>query len=107
MVYNYQGHYQYNKVSVTSNAPDEIGIYYCGYVDANNTLITHYVGRAKGDGVSIRSRLSDHLRQDSWPDVFHFGCRACTTKKEAEDLETAEVLRLKPKYNIQGKSSNW
>jgi len=107
MVYDYQGHYQYNKVSVTNNASEEMGVYYCGYVNANNILITHYVGRAKGDGVSIRSRLLDHLRQDNWPDVSHFGYRVCTTKKEAEDLEASEIQRLKPRYNTQGKSYSW
>lgn len=104
MAYEYQGHYQYNKVSVNTNAPENMGVYYCGYVAANNILITHYVGRAKGDGVSIRSRLLDHLSQDNWPDVSRFGYRVCTTKKEAEDLEASEIQRIKPKYNTQGKS---
>lgn len=103
MIHPYQGHYQYTELSVKNNAPDKIGVYYCGYVDEKNILITHYVGRAKGEDVSIRSRLLNHLYQDDWPDVYHFGYHVCTTEKEAEDLETAEIKRIQPKYNIQGK----
>lgn len=103
MIYGYQGHYRYNKVSITNNAPESIGVYYCGYLDMNNLLIPCYVGRAKGDYVDIRSRLSDHLRDDSWSDVTHFGFSVCSTAKDAEDLEAKEIERCQPKYNIQGK----
>jgi len=102
----YFGHYSYTKVSIISNASSGIGVYYCGYVNTqNNNLVTHYVGRAKGDEVTIRSRLLDHLNNDNWADVSHFGYRECTTKKEAEDLETKEIKRLQPKYNTQGKAA--
>lgn len=107
MVYAYSGHFPYNGLSVATNATDNLGVYYCGYVNGNSALITLYVGRAAGDGVSVRSRLSDHLRNDSWRDVTHFGYRICSTKKEAEDLEAAEIQRLQPKYNTQGKSVSW
>lgn len=107
MIQDYQGQYRYNKISVTTNAPEEIGVYYCGQINENNSLITHYVGRAKGEGVSIYSRLLDHLRQENWFDVSYFGYQICTTKKETEDLEASEIQRLKPKYNTQGKSYSY
>jgi len=103
MIYEYKGQYPYNVISVKNNAPDSIGVYYCGYPNASNVLIVHYVGRAMGDGVSISSRLLDHLREDNWSDTSHFGFRVCSTKEEAENLEAAEINRLKPKYNTQGK----
>jgi excinuclease UvrABC nuclease subunit len=104
MIKNYRGNYQYNKSSIIENASDEIGVYYCGYINSNNKLCPHYIGRAKGDGVSICSRLLDHLREDDWLDVSHFGFNVCTTKQEAENLEMEEIKRCNPKYNIQGKS---
>lgn len=105
MIYDYRGHYSYSKPTVEQNAPDNWGVYYCGAVNAANTLIVHYVGRAAGDNVSIKSRLSDHIRKpESWPDVSSFGFRICTTQKEAEDLEATEIQRLQPKYNQIGKT---
>lgn len=103
MIYPYKGNYQYNIMSVIINAPAEMGVYYCCYMNYQNEPFALYVGRAKGDGVSIRSRLLDHLRSDHWPAVTHFGFKICTTKKEAEDLEVKEIKRLKPDYNERGK----
>lgn len=100
----YNGHYPYNKLSIISNAPDEIGVYFCGYISqANGSLATLYVGRAKGENVTIKSRLLNHLNDDNWPGVNHFGFIICQTPKEAENLETLEIQRLKPNYNTQGK----
>ncbi len=80
-----------------------MGVYYCGYVNAQNVLEVLYVGRALGIGVSVKSRLLDHFRDDNWPGVTHFGFHACTTWQEAENLEAAEIKRLQPKYNTLGK----
>lgn len=102
MIMAYSGNYPYNRSSVTISAPDNIGVYYCGSLNQNGGLGTMYIGRALGDGVTIKSRLIDHL-VDKWTDVTHFGYRICTTKKEAEDLETNEIQRLQPKYNKIGK----
>lgn len=104
MIYDYSGHYGFSKASIEQYAPDNWGVYYCGAVNASNTLITHYVGRATGDDVSIKIRLLDHERNQSWPDVSSFGFRICTTKTEAESLEAAEIKRLQPKYNEIGKT---
>ncbi len=103
MISDYYGHYSYNSKSISHNAADKIGVYYCGYVNENNRLSTLYVGRAAGDTDSIKSRLSDHLNNNRWPDVSHFGFYICDTKSEATDLEAKEIARLKPKYNSMGK----
>ena len=102
MIYSYSGSFPYNRPSVQIFAPGSLGVYYCGYLNVAGTLICHYVGRAIGEGVTIRSRLVDHFT-DGWPDVTHFGHQVCTTAKEAEDLEKGEIKRLQPKYNKVGK----
>ena len=97
----YNGHFSYNGQSVRLNAPDKIGVYYCGYLNYSNQLIPLYIGRAIGIGVTLKSRLLDHLREDRWPDVTHFGYNVCLTKQEAESLERSEINEHKPKYNDQ------
>lgn len=99
MIYSYSGNYLYNKESVNTYAPLQQGVYYCGSLNSDGSLGTSYVGRAKGTGVTIRSRLQFHLDNDSWADVTHFGYRICTTDKEAEDLEKQETIRLNPRRN--------
>lgn len=102
MIQSYSGHYLYNKVSITSNAPGTFGVYYCGFINGNN-LTPLYIGRAAGDGVTIKSRLLDHLSNDRWPNVTHFGFRICTTKTEAIDQEALDIRAFQPPYNTQGK----
>lgn len=101
MINSYSGHYAYNKASILQNASDNMGIYYCGYLGSGGKLYPLYIGRAKGDGVSIRSRLLDHIRDNHWPDITHFGYQVCSTKQEAENLEIQEIKRCNPKYNAQ------
>lgn len=96
MISEYKGNYLYEKWSINHNAPDSIGVYYCGKLNSNNSLIPLYIGRSE---VSIKSRLLDHFQQDYWPDVTHFGYRTCSTKQEAEELETSEIQKYRPKYN--------
>ena len=104
MISIYFGHYHFNKESVELNASDGIGVYYLGWVNPlTNILETYYVGRALGTGVSVKSRLLDHLT-NGWSDVVHFGYILCTSQKEVEDLEAAEIKRIQPKYNTQGKT---
>lgn len=98
----YNGHYGYDEANITNWNAEPIGVYYCGYV-SNGTLIVHYVGRAIGEG-GIRRRLLEHLRDDHWPDVSAFGYAICANDQEAIDFEVAEITRLQPKYNIQGRS---
>ena len=102
MIQSYAGSYPYNKDSITRYASDKLGVYYVGYLKGDN-LVTMYVGRAAGNGVSIKSRLLNHLSQDYWPEVSSFGFSVCDTKTEAENLEAQEINRLKPPYNRTGK----
>jgi len=102
MIYDYAGQYPYKDGVVRGWDSSAIGVYYCGYPLSNGLLATLYVGRAVGEG-GIRNRLMQHLQEDFWSDVNHFGYRVCTTVKEAEDLEASEIKRLQPKYNKQGK----
>lgn len=101
MISNYTGHYAYNRQSIGTNAPEDHGVYYCGYPNSKNALVILYVGRAVGDGVTIRSRLYDHLRDDNWSDVTHFGYAICSTVQEAKDFEESEIEKYKPRYNTQ------
>jgi excinuclease UvrABC nuclease subunit len=105
MMYGYKGNFAYNKFSVQISAPECMGVYYCGKPGSNGGLFPLYIGRAKGDGVSIRSRLLDHIRDDYWPDATLFGYHVCTTKTEAENLEAQEIRKYNPKYNTQLKSA--
>ncbi len=98
MISNYVGHHPFDRLTICSFAPDSQGVYYCGTVNGDGTLGTFYVGRAKGTGVTIRSRLLDHL-SDGWELVSHFGYRLCSTDQEAMSLEISEIGRLQPRYN--------
>jgi len=102
MIQEYKGPYQYDEKTVGDWDSNAIGVYYCGYIGSNNSLIVHYVGKGAGDE-GIRGRLLDHLREDYWSDVTHFGYRVCSTATEAENFEADEIKRLQPKYNDQGK----
>jgi len=101
MIQEYKGPYQYSDKVVGDWDSDAIGVYYCGYLSGGNLSVL-YVGKSVGDG-GIRGRLLDHLRDDYWPDVTHFGYRVCGTVRETEDFEAREIARLNPKYNKQGK----
>lgn len=102
MIQEYKGPYQYSEKIVSDWNSTAIGVYYCGYVSSNGKLTVLYVGKGVGDS-GVRGRLLDHLQEDHWPDVTHFGYCICSTAKEAEDFEVSEIKRLQPKYNTQGK----
>lgn len=102
MIQEYKGPFQYDETIISDWKSTATGVYYCGYINEEETLIVHYVGKATSEN-GIRGRLLDHLREDDWSDVTHFGYRVCTTAKEAENLEASEIKRLQPKYNTQGK----
>ena len=99
MVSEYKGHFSYDKLFINMSAPDSIGVYYMGVQNLDNSLGVLYVGRALGEGVTIKSRLLDHISKNEWPDVIRFGYTVCSTSQEVENLEKAEILRLNPKYN--------
>lgn len=101
MIYPYKSNYSYSKKVVEDWNNSQKGVYYCGAVLKNGNLSPLYIGKAVGEG-GIRGRLLEHLNQDNWPDVTHFGYTVCDTQVEAENLETSEVAKFKPKYNTQG-----
>lgn len=103
MIGTYQGNFPYTQIGVLISAPAIQGVYYCGTVNFQNQLVPMYIGRAKGTGVTINSRLSDHLRQNNWSDITHFGYVSCSTDQEAINLEASEIVRCQPKYNQVGK----
>lgn len=101
MVHAYQGDYSYNEDIVGNWNSTAIGVYYCGSLTTAG-LRPHYIGIGTGDA-GIRGRLLDHLREDYWADVTHFGYHQCDTAEEAKGWEAQEILRYRPKYNKQGK----
>jgi len=103
MVGTYQGHFSYNQLGILISAPQAQGVYYCGSLNNQNQLVPAYIGRAKGNGVTINSRLADHLRENKWVGVTHFGYVTCTTDQEAVAIEASEIAKWKPAYNIVGK----
>jgi len=98
MIEQYHGNYQFNEQVIKSNAPLLSGVYYCGHLNQNGSLNPDYIGRASGYGVSIRSRLIDHLN-NYWTGVTHFGFYICSTPQEAEQFEVAEISKFNPRYN--------
>jgi len=102
MVDKYQGHFQYNNGIISNWDSSVIGVYYCGYLDADNKLCILYIGKGVGDN-GIRGRLLDHLREDHWPDVTHFGYHICSSADKAENWEAEEIQKYKPQYNKIGK----
>ncbi len=102
MVQNYQGHYNYSQGVVGGWKSSAIGVYYCGCIAANGNLDVLYVGKATGQE-GMRGRLLQHLREDFFEGVTHFGYCACATIAEAETFEATEIRRLQPRHNKIGK----
>ena len=101
MIQPYQGHCEYSEGMIDLLDPDEIGVYYCGYKTPDNRLIPLYIGKGISD-TGIRGSLLEHLKNENWPDVTHFGYQACDTVRESEALEKTEINEYKPTYNTQG-----
>ena len=79
------------------------GVYY--FLDAKDKVV--YVGKA----VNIRKRVSSHFthndpdrkRQNFLRTIHKIKCKECATELEAIVLESAEIKRLWPKYNVSQK----
>jgi len=99
MVGNYRGNYAYNSEGLSVLAPAVQGVYYCGSKNSDG-LTPLYIGRSE----NIQKRLQDHLRDDYWPGVTHFGYITCSTWFETANLEAAEIKKFQPRYNTVGKS---
>jgi DNA polymerase III subunit epsilon len=83
--------------------PSGPGVYY--FLDAKDKIV--YVGKA----INIRKRVSSHFthndadrkRQNFLRTISKVKCKECATELEAIVLESAEIKRLWPKYNISQK----
>jgi excinuclease UvrABC nuclease subunit len=98
MVHPYRGSYYFTEQSINTNAPSSIGVYYCGYILQRGGLKPLYIGRSN----NIEERLLNHLANQGWQDVTHFGYHECDTEQDAMDFEASEITKYKPKYNDQG-----
>ena len=102
MIKTFKGPHEFDKDVVSDWDSNAIGVYYCGVKTPEGKLTVYYVGRAVGDG-GIRNRLLQHLGENKWHDVTHFGYELCDTILEAISHEASEISKYRPKYNIQGK----
>lgn len=86
-----------------SKLPSRPGVYY--FLDAKDKVV--YVGKA----VNIRKRVSSHFthndgdrkRQNFLRTIHKIKHKECATELEAVVLESAEIKRLWPKYNVSQK----
>ena len=86
-----------------ANLPSRPGVYY--FLDAKGKVV--YVGKA----VNIRKRVTSHFthndpdrkRQNFLRNIHKINCKECATELEAIVLESAEIRRLWPKYNVSQK----
>ena len=99
MVQEYKGHFSFDKEVIQNWNNTQGGVYYCGALNNMGVLIVYYIGKAFGD-VGIKGRLLQHLNENKWYDVTHFGYCACSSENESFALEAQEIKRLDPKYNI-------
>ena len=98
MIQTFKGPHLYDYDIVNNWNSSAIGVYYCGIKTSSGKLTIYYIGRAVGDK-GIRGRLLQHLSEDKWNDVTHFGYEICDTMQEAINHEVSEIQKYKPKYN--------
>jgi len=98
MIGDFKGPYSYDKRTVEDWNSTVIGVYYIGIKTPEGKLTVYYIGKAAGES-GIRGRLLDHLRDDEWDDVTHFGYHIVDSPEEAESFESEEREKYKPKYN--------
>ena len=99
---SYFGHHPFNAFSINLFAHTGSGVYYCGYINEHSQLVPLYIGRAAGLSVSVKSRLLDHLRDQLWDGITHFGYTPCSPE-EAVAWEAMEIKSRQPYYNKVGK----
>jgi DNA polymerase III subunit epsilon len=86
-----------------ADLPEQPGVYY--FHDNKQKVV--YVGKA----VNLKKRVASHFttndaarkRQNLLRHVHKISCKACATELEALVLESAEIRRLWPKYNVSQK----
>ena len=102
MSHSFKGPYLFNNATISEWDSTAIGVYYCGVRNSEGKLILYYIGKSVADS-GIRGRLLQHLSENKWADVTHFGYEQCDTVAETEKHELEEIAKYKPKYNTQGK----
>lgn len=98
MSQNYKGHYDYDKNIISDWNNTQGGIYYLLAKNIFGQFVILYVGKAFGKE-GIRQRLLQHIYNNEWSDITHFGYSVCSSEEEALYLEAGEIHRIKPKYN--------
>jgi excinuclease UvrABC nuclease subunit len=82
---------RFSKTNI-ERAPNRAGI----YVVKSARGVTQYVGMSR----NIRTRLEQHLTQESIPNASIYQTRTCRSAKKAANLERDYIRRYGPKYNI-------
>ena len=75
----YNGNYSFNIEILKNWNNKQGGVYYCGALNINRELIIYYIGKAFGDD-GIKGRLLQHLNENKWSDITHFGYNVCSSK---------------------------
>lgn len=100
MISEFKGPYSYAEKIVREWNSSVPGVYYLGVKTPQNQMIIYYIGKAVAEG-GIRSRLLEHLSENKWDDVTHFGYHASQPLdvKAVNELEEEEIKKYSPKYN--------
>jgi len=88
MIQSFNGPYSFDDSTISDWDSTIIGVYYCGIKTTDGKLTIYYIGRAIGDE-GIRGRLLQHLDENKWHDVTHFGYEECGTAQEAISHEAS------------------
>lgn len=100
MIGEFKGPYTYSKQVISDWNNNQGGVYFLGVQTSEQKMTVYYVGKAFGTE-GIRGRLLQHINDNEWPDITHFGYETCSTEQEALDYEKSEIKRLNPRHNIQ------
>jgi excinuclease UvrABC nuclease subunit len=83
--------HRFNKTNI-ERAPKRAGI----YVVRNPHGATQYVGMSR----NIRTRLRQHLTEESIPNASTYQMRTCRSSTRAANLERDYIKKYNPRYNI-------
>ncbi|MBN2015776.1 hypothetical protein JW766_02995 [Candidatus Dojkabacteria bacterium] len=90
----------YSRNAIKNFVPNVNGVYYLrGIADENSLYPIYYIGRAEKG--RLREELLDKFYTNEWLDITYINYIECDSKKEAKQLQKFEILRHKPKYNLQ------
>ena len=83
--------HRFNKTNI-ERAPKRAGI----YVVRNPRGTAQYVGMSR----NVRTRLGEHLTNESIPNASTYQTRTCKSSRKATALERDYIKRYNPRYNI-------